>query len=347
MSSRRRFICGCGALALAGCGGGGSGNDEAASVADSTPAPVATAPPEAATAPGSAASVQSVPEGFTPAGASGASGATSTEVKGCGVAAFMLAGAGIGKLGCRLFSSSGDTAVDARFNAELPPMRAYYGWSGAFSWLDECDKGPNAFALPDTKEIYYGLQLYQQLNKLHGGLSHEFILAHEMAHQKQYENGWYNFRAPTVRDSELIADALGAIYLFLTKVRTGDAAEQTAFFHAMHTAFSMGEFAFNKHSHHGTPLQRAHMVLVGGEMALAIITKQMENAWPVLHAYASARMVQILANPEFAKPTTPLVGMVGTPAVKKIFESPVWARLGAGAGSLYALKPPKVRAAFA
>lgn len=104
------------------------------------------------------------------------------------------------------------------------------------------------------------------------------VLAHEYAHQLQFYFNWMNPTAPTVRDSELEADAFSGYYMALAKGWAG--AQLQSYFDFI---FSLGEYNFNNPNHHGTPNQRLAAAYIGFNTGLSALQFQYQYSAPELH----------------------------------------------------------------
>jgi hypothetical protein len=92
-----------------------------------------------------------------------------------------------------------------------------------------------------------------------------YVVAHEYAHNVQYELGFYELqpRGGSVRAFELQADCMAGLWgnsvYRAGKIKPGDVEE------AMSTALAAGDFDYNNEQHHGTPDERRAAWLLGYE----------------------------------------------------------------------------------
>ena len=178
---------------------------------------------------------------------------------GCYSAAY--AGVSYGMLGCGVQSSFGHPVIDAQAVQEYQIQTAF--WTGfqpqVYPFL-ECSS-PNALSLP-AGIILFGVQLTRQVvMSTNSTLPLAGILAHEWAHQVQFRFNWFDPQAPTVRDSELEADAFSGFYMYLAKGWAGP--QMHTYFD---TLFSLGYYNFHDKGHHGTP----NMRIAAGALGMAV-----------------------------------------------------------------------------
>jgi predicted metalloprotease len=92
-----------------------------------------------------------------------------------------------------------------------------------------------------------------------------YVVAHEYAHNVQYELGFYELqpRGGGVRAFELQADCMAGLWgnsvYRAGRIKPGDVEE------AMSTALAAGDFDYNNEQHHGTPQERRAAWLLGYE----------------------------------------------------------------------------------
>ncbi len=90
-----------------------------------------------------------------------------------------------------------------------------------------------------------------------------YVVAHEYAHNVQYELGFYELqpRGGGVRAFELQADCMAGLWgnsvYRAGRIKPGDVEE------AMSTALAAGDFDYNNEQHHGTPEERRSAWLLG------------------------------------------------------------------------------------
>lgn len=188
-------------------------------------------------------------------------------------------GATTGNTGCGLLSSFGDPNADAAFASEVNFQETF--WQGlptnVHVWND-C-QNPNAVSLP-THDILYGARLFQMLaiSFPGNGLPISGVLAHEWGHQAQFAFGWMQSTAPTVRATELEADAFSGYYMALAKSFAWPLI--SGYFTAV---ANMGDFNFNDPSHHGTPQERLAAARLGFDTGIRALQTQVPLSYPQLH----------------------------------------------------------------
>jgi hypothetical protein len=190
------------------------------------------------------------------------------------------AGAQASGLGCGIRSTLGDPSADAAFASEVGYQRGFWqGIPAAVAVFDECRmENRNAVALPDGS-ILYGYYLFTSLyTQYRNGLPIAGVLAHEWAHQVQFRFGWQNPNAPTVRGTELEADAFAGYYMALAK---GWAWSFIGSY--WQAVFNSGDYNFNSRGHHGTPEQRLAAARMGFEAGLYAITYNRPFTYYELH----------------------------------------------------------------
>ncbi|MDP3838452.1 MAG: hypothetical protein Q8Q54_05975 [Methylococcales bacterium] len=143
-----------------------------------------------------------------------------------------------------------------------------------FGFYDDSD-GKNAFAtaetwIPNTKgTVAFGIELLSDelFSNEWGGLAVAGIMAHEFGHIFQYQSDFYSLLTqsqPTDRLLELHADYLAGYYLGLKRLRGGE-IDIKGFLDSL---YLKGDTHFNSPSHHGTPIERAKVMLEGYKLGL-------------------------------------------------------------------------------
>jgi hypothetical protein len=158
----------------------------------------------------------------------------------------------------------GNPLADQAMNGEVILQQGF--WSGipvgGIFALNDC--GPqtaNALADPQTRQIFFGVNLFNKLVAQHGNiLPVAGVLAHEWGHQIQFNFGW---QTNPVRAMELEADAFSGYFMALAK---GWAWQ---YMHSyFQTVFETGDYNFNNPGHHGTPQQRHAAARLGFDTAM-------------------------------------------------------------------------------
>ncbi len=179
-------------------------------------------------------------------------------------------GATVGNSGCGLASTLGDPNSDAAFQAEVGNQS--YFWTDIpanVHYWNDC-QSPNSVSLP-TGDIMYGVNLFQELVVAYGGDAGPIsgVLAHEWAHQIQFDNGWFSSNEPTAAPTELEADAFSGFYMALGP----DGFPWTSVDNYFSALASLGDYNFTDPSHHGTPQQR----LAAGQLGFQTAVNAYEN----------------------------------------------------------------------
>ncbi|WP_426107808.1 hypothetical protein [Massilia sp. TSP1-1-2] len=161
-----------------------------------------------------------------------------------------------------LLESSGDSQLDKLLGRALARASARFEVAPSFSFYRDSD-GMNACATPDTRtsgtwgSVLFGRELFDDLLSRYqdNGIAVIAIAAHEFAHILQFKHALgpqLEQGEPTVRRSELHADYVAGWYLGVMKRRD----PTISLWSAGDTFRRIGDYAFNKPSHHGTPSER-------------------------------------------------------------------------------------------
>ena len=176
--------------------------------------------------------------------------------------------------GIELLRTSGDSDLDRSISLELTHVADSFKVLPGFGFYDDSD-GQNAFALdedliPNTRgTVIFGKQLLSDELASHewGGLAVAGIMAHEFGHIFQYQSDFYRLLTKsqsTDRLLELHADYLAGYYLGLKRLRSGE-IDIKGFLDSL---YLKGDTDFNSSTHHGTPIERAQVMLAGYKMGL-------------------------------------------------------------------------------
>ncbi len=176
--------------------------------------------------------------------------------------------------GIEMFKTSGNSDLDRSINLELTHVADSFNILPGFGFYDDSD-GKNAFAInvdviPNTKgTVVFGIGLLsdQLFRNEWGGLAVAGIMAHEFGHIFQYQSTFYDLLTQsetTDRLLELHADYLAGYYLGLKRLRSGE-IDIKGFLDSL---YLMGDTHFNSPSHHGTPIERAKVMLEGYKIGL-------------------------------------------------------------------------------
>jgi hypothetical protein len=185
---------------------------------------------------------------------------------------------------CGILSSFGDPVVDAAFSSEVGIQASF--WQGIPAFLhawDDC-QSPNAVSLP-TADILFGTNFFRVLiaKSPGNGLPIAGVLAHEWAHQIQFDNGWMVQTEPTVRPTELEADAFSGFYMALAK---GWAWSLINGYFS--TLASLGDYNFTDPGHHGTPEERLAAANLGFNTGIAVLQSGQPLSYAQLHEIFSS-----------------------------------------------------------
>ncbi len=140
---------------------------------------------------------------------------------------------------------------------------------GAYSFTGDLFTDPWLASMPDKIVMGAGtLTAYEDLGL--GDVGPEMVMAHEFAHQVQFELGTYDSgpadAAEATRRTELMADAM-AVYYGVSK--KGLALNDQRVVNALLTFYNVGGCAFDDPNHHGTPLQRQRAAAWGADLGAA------------------------------------------------------------------------------
>lgn len=176
--------------------------------------------------------------------------------------------------GIELLRTSGNSDLDRSISLELTHVADSFNVLPGFGFYDDSD-GQNAFALdetfiPNTKgTVIFGKQLLSDelASNEWGGLAVAGIMAHEFGHIFQYQSKFYDLLTQaqsTDRLLELHADYLAGYYLGLKRLRSGE-IDIKGFLDSL---YLKGDTDFHSPDHHGTPIDRAEVMLEGYKMGL-------------------------------------------------------------------------------
>jgi hypothetical protein len=178
------------------------------------------------------------------------------------------------RLGAIPAMTSSQIAIEARAVADFMAAQGdlYQSplWTfGAFSFTGDLFTDPWLASLPDKIVMGDGtLTAYEDLGL--GDVGPEMVMAHEFAHQVQFELGTYDSgptdAAEATRRTELMADAM-AVYYGVSK--KGLALNSKRVVNALLTFYNVGDCSFDDPIHHGTPLQRQRAAAWGADLAAA------------------------------------------------------------------------------
>ncbi len=200
-----------------------------------------------------------------------------------------------GEFACGLRNSTGNSSLDFQFVGEHDFQQRFWQRGFQLFLFDECQGVMNAFSNP-AGFILFGLNLTATTIAREGTtLPLAGILAHEVAHQLQFAFGWMNTGAPTVRPTELEADAFSGFYMALAKgwafdPRSGYNGPLISSY--FNTLASLGDTNFTNPNHHGTSQERVAAGLLGAQVAENAIRTGVAPSLFELHAIFTSAIGQ-------------------------------------------------------
>ena len=191
-----------------------------------------------------------------------------------------FAGAQSSQFGCGLLSSTGDVLFDQYLIEEVATQRFYFNdYQTEINVFDECSPNQmNAYATADGQVLMGWYMMGNLFSKYRSALPIAGVLAHEMGHRLQFENGWMVQTEPTDRRTELEADMWSGLYMAFAKTYSG--SEIRSYFQAV---FDSGDYNFNRPDHHGTRNQRLAAAAVGFDVADRIRSGRTPLSFSAIH----------------------------------------------------------------
>ena len=184
------------------------------------------------------------------------------------------------RVGCGSVTSFGSAEFDQRFAEESILQDQFFQKVVPVGVFDECAGVRNALSHP-AGFILFGRNLaFDVLFRTGSAAGVSGTLAHEHAHQKQFDFGWQRPWENTVRTTELESDAFSGLYMGLTK--GFEAAIIRGYFEALANS---GDYYFNSPSHHGTPGDRVEAGLLGLLLANDMIQTKQSHTWLEVHDF--------------------------------------------------------------
>ncbi|MBT8387578.1 MAG: hypothetical protein KJO12_09230, partial [Ignavibacteria bacterium] len=113
------------------------------------------------------------------------------------------------------------------------------------------------------------------------------VLAHEWAHQLQFGYGWMNNNEPTVRRTELEADAFAGYYTLL--IKSWAINQFNAVFESL---YNTGDYQFNNHGHHRTPQERVNAGYLGMNTAVFSLQNGITYTYADLHQIFGSQLAE-------------------------------------------------------
>jgi hypothetical protein len=191
------------------------------------------------------------------------------------------AGASYNQIGCGITNTLvGDPSIDAAFMSEISYQASFWGGVPATVYpFNECSpQSKNAMSFPGGIIVFGQYLAYDLLSQYWNGLPISGVLAHEWAHQVQFNNGWQNRGTGTARPTELEADAFSGFYMGLAKQFAWNQID--SYFAAV---AGLGDYNFNHPQHHGTPQERLAAARLGFDTAINSLQTGRRYTYQDLH----------------------------------------------------------------
>lgn len=164
-----------------------------------------------------------------------------------------------------------DRELDRFFYSEVSVVLNYFSINAIDFYYYKDDDSYNAFAYytgegEEMNEIYFGEDLINEFKKKFGD-SYKFaisaVIAHELAHAKQYALNGIDFPVNDPFQQELHADFMAGYFIgYRYSIDMASQNEANAFFE---TFYDMGDTNFSSTTHHGTSEQRKRASVEGWE----------------------------------------------------------------------------------
>lgn len=216
--------------------------------------------------------------------------------QGCYSASY--AGRPQGQIGCGLLSTLGRADVDTWFAGEIASQREFWRGNPASVYVfDECAGEANALSLPDQYILFGRNVFWERAYATNSYLAPTVVLAHEWGHQVQFNNGWMVRTEPTVRRTELEADAYAGYYSMLKYSWDPDIVRVL-----FHTLYDIGDYHYNSPDHHGTPDQRLSAGSVGYDTAIYAINNGVQFSYNDLHTVFTLLIDEMLSGTPVTAP---------------------------------------------
>lgn len=163
----------------------------------------------------------------------------------------------------QLLQSSGDQALDAAISQELTVLRGAFQANPFFA-LYSGSASNNAFATPPdgthpNGKVVFGLAMMSNELRQTGssGFTIPIIMAHEFGHILQFQHGIHL----SSKYQELQADYMAGWFLGNREQNVQGGMRAVA--GSANRFFTLGDYAFNAPTHHGTPQERKAAILEG------------------------------------------------------------------------------------
>jgi hypothetical protein len=198
-------------------------------------------------------------------------------------------GYGNNQIGCGLLQSFGNADLDRQFNEEVAIQRSFWsGFNPAVYLFNECG-AKNALSFPQGY-ILFGMNMFYDIIYTTGStLPNATVLAHEWAHQVQFGYGWSSNNEPTVKRSELEADAFAGYYTLLVK-----SWAMNHFNAVFANLYNSGDYQFNSPQHHGTPQERVSAGYLGMNTAIFALQNGITYTYADLHQIFKSQITKML-----------------------------------------------------
>ena len=203
-------------------------------------------------------------------------------------------GAAYSQIGCGVLSSFGDYNLDQAFQQEISYQNQFWGNVPASVYpFDECQGIQNAVSLP-SGYIMFGVNLtWNVINYTGDTIGLAGIMAHEWAHQVQFQFGYMGNNSSTVKPTELEADAFSGFYMGLSYNWAW--SRINGYFQVL---ASLGDYNFNNRNHHGTPTERLNAGYLGWITAMQAISSNYQYSYGELHYLFTNQIYQHVAETE-------------------------------------------------
>ena len=170
-----------------------------------------------------------------------------------------------------LYIDTHNDVLDHQLPSEYDKVKRIFEVQAGLRFIDD-DDAPNAYAMPKSTDqhinderdgtVLLGRTLLSKELQIRGGSTVSGIMAHEFGHIRQYVNQKRLYtdlttNQPTQKLAELHADYMAGYYLRYKHETSNNSMDIAAF---KNFIYEMGDYAFNDHTHHGTPSDRERAV---------------------------------------------------------------------------------------
>ncbi len=156
----------------------------------------------------------------------------------------------IGSLGNTFYNNYNDN----KFSQEVDRQQSFWNIAAnVYVWYEP--PGIKNAVSTTNGNIHYGYNLFYHTVPNFGDHAVDGILAHEWAHQIQFNYGWINQGTLL---SELEADAFAGFYIIAAKQWNANLINGF-----INSVYNSGDYQYNSSNHHGTPNQRTAAAAIG------------------------------------------------------------------------------------